>query len=185
MLKCFQSAEIKESKASFCESAFYSSLHEMSTSVDTCSCEINILLFWSEIKIFELMPRCEINILLPLKWSQYLWAYLLTWNGQFPVFEVKSTSLSCCVDMKSTFKFWSEINIFQLMHCCEGNILLFLMRSDKRLFCSRHNSLEICWWYHSCWVSIQEEISSMQSFLDEIVWQSEADRFQLNKSKCT
>ena len=24
----------------------------------------------------------------------------------------------------------------------------------------------------------------MQSFLDEIVWQSEADRFQLNKSKC-
>ena len=74
----------------------------------------------------------EINISLCLKWNQHLWVYVFSWNQHFAVSEVKSTSLSLCILVKSTFcQFWSEINIFAVASWHEMNILLFIKWGKK------------------------------------------------------
>ena len=115
--------------------------------------EINMYVFFSsKINFSELWSRCscilvkstfnrEINISELSHWREMIdkcisqnkgkWASLsghtFSWNQHFSVFEVKSTSLSSSILMKSTFRsVWSEINIFWLTRSREINILLCL-----------------------------------------------------------
>ena len=82
--------------------------------------EINTFFSYSEMSISAHTHSCEV------KWAS-LCGYAFSWNQHFSVFEGKSTPLSLCVFVKSTFRSAkSEINIFEFMWSHETNISLFL-----------------------------------------------------------
>ena len=102
---------------------------------------------------------------------------MFSWNRQhFSVFEVKPTSLSSTILMKSTFRcVWSEINIFWLIRSRETNILLCLKWNPH--LCS-HN---LTWKQHFSVIEVGKNYFVVGRWLFNM-WNVQAWRHHLRKS---
>ena len=125
--------------------------------------------FWCDIFIFELNTHADMKSifnLLFLMWNQLFWAIcmlmwnphlcklILLWNHHLTIFEVKSTSLSLCVDIKVTSCcFWTSYALTWYQHFAVFDVkwtsltLWVDIKSTFDCFRSEVNIFELIRWH--------------------------------------